>query len=79
MNILGATAPEESMEDCKETWVITERKDSVFTWDFRKHTGTLDHSKNCLPELEIQAGFSNFVRLHKRVTSISKYSKINFN
>ena len=59
-NILSATALAESMKDYEETWVLTKRKYFFFTWDFGKYKKTIVHSENCLPELDIQAGFSKF-------------------
>ena len=37
----------------KGTWVPTKIKYSIFTWYFGKYKKTIDHSKNCLPELDI--------------------------
>ena len=44
---------------------------SIFTWGLGKYKKTTAHTENCLPELDIQAGFSKFVGFFKRVGSIS--------
>ena len=48
------------MKDDEVTWSLTKSKYSIFTWDFWKYKNTTAHSENCLPELDIQAGFSMF-------------------
>ena len=60
------------------TWLLTKRKYSIFTWDFRKYKDKLSHSENCIPELDIQSGFRKFSGFCKRIRSISRYSTFNF-
>ena len=53
-------------------------KYSIFTWYFVKYKNTISQLENCLPELEIQAGFRNYTGFFKRVRSIPRYSTFNF-
>ena len=71
VNILSETEFFESMKDDEGTWALTKIKYSTFTWNFGKYRKKITHSENCLPELDIQAGFSKFVGFFKRVGSIS--------
>ena len=32
----------------------------MFTWYFGKYNNKIAHSESCLPEFDIQSGFSNF-------------------
>ena len=66
------------MKDDEVTWVLTKIKYSIFTGYFGEYKNTIDHSEDCLLELEIQYGFSKFDPFCKRVVSISIYSIINF-
>ena len=45
------------MNNYKVTWVLTKSKYSIFNWDFGKNKNKIAKSENCLPELDIQAGF----------------------
>ena len=69
-NILTATSLDEYMKEDEVTWVLTKSKCYIFTWDSGKYKNTISHSENCLPELDIQAGFSKFSGFYKRVVSI---------
>ena len=69
---------DEFMNDDDGTWVITKIKYSIFTQIFGKYTKTISQSEHCLPELEIQAGFSKFSGFSKTVVSISINSVFNF-
>ena len=70
VNILSTNALYESMKDNERTWVLTKIKYSIFTWDCGRYKTTIAHSEICLPELEIQAGFSKFDGFYKRLRSI---------
>ena len=67
VNTLSETALTESMKYYEGTWVLTKRKYSIFNLDFRRYKKIIAHSENCLPELDIQDGFSKFARFFKRV------------
>ena len=56
----------------EERWVLPKNKYSIFTWCFGKYKPKIAHSENCLPELEIQYGFSKFPGFCNRVGSISR-------
>ena len=58
------------MKDDEVTWVPTNRKYYIFTWGYGKYKKKTIHSVNCLPELEIKAGFINFAGFFKSVGSI---------
>ena len=60
------------------TWVRTKKEYYIFTWGFVKYKRTIAHSENCLPELEIKAGYSKFSGFFKSVGSISIDSTFNF-
>ena len=66
------------MKDNERTWVITERKYSIFTWYFRKYKKTISHSETFLPGLDIQDGVSKFSIFFKRVVYNSRCSTFNF-
>ena len=50
VNIISATALNESIKGDEGTWVLTKSKYSIFTWYFGKYKNTIAHSENCLPE-----------------------------
>ena len=60
VNILSATALDESIKDDEETWVPTKRKYYIFTWEIDNYKKTIAHSEFCLPELEIKSGFIKY-------------------
>ena len=60
------------------TWVLTKNNYFIFACGYEKYKNATSHSENCLPELKIQAGFSNFSMFCKAVRSISKYPTFNF-
>ena len=76
LNILSATALDESIKDDGVTWVL--KTNSIFTWDFGKYKNITAHSENCLPELDIQDSFSKFSGFFKKVGSISINYTLNF-
>ena len=78
VNIISATALAESMKDDLGIWVPTKGKYSIFTWVYGKYKNTIARTENCLPELEIQAGFSKFSIFCKIVVSNSRYSIFSF-
>ena len=53
-------------------------KYSIYTWYFGKYKKTIANSENCLPQLELQYGFSRFAGFCKRVVSILRDSTFTF-
>ena len=58
--------------------MVTNKKEIFYFYlGFLEVKVTIAHSENCLPEFEIQSGFSNFYRFCIRVGSISRDSTFN--
>ena len=71
VNFFSATSLDEAKKYKGRTCIQEKIKYYIFTWDLGKYS-----TKKCHPEN--QSGFSNFYRFCKRVSSISKYSTVNF-
>ena len=55
------------MKDDEGTWVLTKIKYYIFTCFFGKYKDIIAQSENCLPELDIRAGFRKFDLFCKRL------------
>ena len=78
VNILSATILDESMKGDEGTRVITKREYYIFTWYFGKYKNIISHSENCLPELDIKVGFSNFSGFSRGWDQFQDIEHLNF-
>ena len=49
----------EQLKDDLDTWILTRRYQSIFTWDFGKFTKTILHGNSKLPELQVKSSQKN--------------------
>ena len=54
VKILSVVALADQLKDDWDTWILSRRKQSLFTWDFGKFCTTIIHGTSKLPELTIK-------------------------
>ena len=55
VKILSVVELAEQLKDDLDTWILSRRYQSIFTWAFGKFTKTIAHGKSRLPELLIKS------------------------
>ena len=59
VKILSVVSLAEQLKDDLDTWILSRRYQSIFTWDFGKFTKTILHGNSKLPELQVQSSLKN--------------------
>lgn len=59
VKILSVVSLSEQLQDDLNTWILTRRRQSIFTWAFGKFTKTIIHGKSRLPELSVKSTHSS--------------------
>ena len=53
VKILSVVGLAEQLDDDVDTWILSRRHESLFTWDRAKHSKTIQHGSSKLPELMV--------------------------
>ena len=56
VKILSVVGLADQLKDDQDTWILSRRHESLFTWDFGKFSKTIIHGKSKLPELLLKSG-----------------------
>ena len=67
VKILSVVELAEQLKDDLDTWILSRRYQSIFTWAFGKFTKTIAHGKSRLPELLIKSCHSTVGALYSLV------------
>ena len=59
VKILSVVSLAEQLKDDLDTWILSRRYQSIFTWDFGKFTKTILHGSSKLPELQVKSSQKN--------------------
>ena len=55
VKILSVASLAEQLKDDLDTWILSRRFQSIFTWDFGKYTKTILHGSSKLPEIQVKS------------------------
>ena len=74
VKILSAVSLSEQLQDDLDTWILSRRKFSIFTWAKGEFSCTINHGTSRLPELTISSTRNNVDALSELVAKSSTSS-----
>ena len=76
MKILSVVGLADQLKDDWETWILSRKTQSTFTWDFGKYCKTIIHGPSKIPELSVRTSkdpIESFNALVSKSTSNQKH------